>query len=91
MEEIFKKFMDEGYTNKRFEKWVNNPNVKKIYNPEQLESIKKMWKGTPIENIVDASVDLQIEIAEEIMETSKETLEALANIKPKTKPRNKNK
>lgn len=91
MEEIFKTFVKEGYTNKQFEKWVNNPNVKKIYDPSQLESIKNMWKGTPMESIVDASIDFQIEVAEEIMENCKDTLEALANTKPKTKPRNKDK
>jgi len=91
MEEIFKKLKDKNYTTEKFESWLNNPNIKKIYSPNQLEAIKEMWKGTPMESIVDASVDLQIEVAEEIMETYKDTLEALANTKPKTKPRNKNK
>jgi len=89
MEEIFKKLIEKGYTNKQFEKWVNNPNIKKIYDPKQLEFIKDLWKGTPVENAVKASVDLQIEVAEEVIETCKDTLEALVNKKTKTKYKNK--
>jgi len=91
MEEILKQLRNKNYTNEKFEKWLNNPNIKKIYDPKQLETIKDMWKGTPIESIVEASVDLQIEIAEEIAETCKDTLDALSNTKPKAKSRNKNK
>jgi len=43
MKEEFEKLKKKGYTNEKFEAYLRNPNVKKIYNAAMLTELKALW------------------------------------------------
>ena len=48
MKEEFEKLKKKGYTNEKFEAYIRNPNVKKIYNAAMLNELKAVWYAEEI-------------------------------------------
>jgi len=43
MEKLINRLKEKGFDNEKFEAYVKNPNVKKIYNSDQLFKLKTLW------------------------------------------------
>jgi len=48
MKEEFNRLKTKGYSNNAFEKYLNNPNVKRIYDESQLAELKAIWYGEEV-------------------------------------------
>jgi len=48
MEKELNRLKKKGYTDEKFEAYLNNPNVKKIYNTAMLNELKALWYAEEI-------------------------------------------
>lgn len=57
MEEIIKELKEKGYSEAKVKKWLENPNVKKIYKAEDLEAAKLILLGGYVEEVIEEDDD----------------------------------
>lgn len=84
MQEELNRLKKKGYSNKDFESYVNNPNIKKIYNASQIQELKALWYGDEIieqekELLVNLSDNIAIEKEVDLDAMNKDELDEYAN------------
>lgn len=45
MERVVKQLKEKGYSNKQFDAWLSNPNVKKVHGEKNLKDAHDLWYG----------------------------------------------
>ena len=70
MQEEFKRLKKKGFSNAKFDAYVVNPNITKLFTKDQLEELKSLWHGNaPKEKEVKPSSALfTLDIKEEEVE-----------------------
>jgi hypothetical protein len=78
MQEEFNRLKKKKLSNEAFEAYLNNPNVKRLYNENQLTELKAIWYG---EEVMDQEKEVLEALAEEKPYSSmnKDELDEYAN------------
>lgn len=84
MQHELKRLKKKGFTDSKFDAYLNNPNVKIIFNKQQLEELKALWYGNVESKEQDPLFFIE-EIQEEPEETTPLTVEDQENIKSMSK------
>jgi len=72
MIERFNILKAKGYDNDRFEAYLKNPNVKKIYTKENLAELKALWYG---DEIIEQEEEILVQLSDDVEAMTKDQLD----------------
>jgi len=78
MKNVLEKLKSKGFSNEKFNDYLNNPNILRLYSPEELLELKALWYG---EEVMEQEKEVLESLAEEKPYSSmnKDELDEYAN------------